>query len=883
MKRRNKNPVQKQSDKRVPSPPITGKPSIGNLQPATLPAWRLGVLLALATILAYLPVWRAGFIWDDISLLIVDNPLIKAANGLYQFWFTTGALDYYPMTNSVWWLEWRLWGNHPLGYHLVNLLLHTANALLLWRVLDRLNIPGSWLAAAIFALHPVNVESVAWISEMKNTLSFFFFALTLVWCLKFDATGRRRDYWFSLGVFLVALFSKSAVAPLPVVLLGLAWWRRGRVTWTDFRRSVPFFAAAFVLGLVTVWFQYHRVIGAEIVRTDSFWGRLAGAGWAVWFYLYKAVWPLNLMFVYPRWNIDATNPLAYLPGFLLAAVFLICWLQRRRWAKAVLFGLGYFVLLLLPVLGFLNDYFFRYSLVGDHWQYFAIPGPITLVAAALTIAWKGWGKSNLSLGMALAGALLLALGALTWKQAGSYKDEETLWRDTVTKNPAAWMPHNNLGNILCQKGRLDEAIVEFKKSLAIKPDYADADYNLGNTLLKNGQTDAAIAHFQKALAIRPDDAGYHNNFALALAKQGHADAAIREYQVALRFKPNDAMIHYNLGFAFFKQGQTDAAIREYETALRLKPDYDETHNNLGTALLQKGQTGEAIAHFQAALALKPDYAEAHNNLGTALAKQGHADEAIREYQAALRFRPDDAVVHNNLGFAFFNQGQTDAAIREYETALRLKPDYDETHNNLGNALLQMGQVDAAIVEFQKTLAIQPNYAEASYNLGNALLQKGQVDEAIVQFQKALALKPDFTYAHNNLGAALLQKGQLDAAIVQFQMVLAIQPDNLEARHDLSRIAWALATSPDAAIRNGTKAVELARQTDRLAGGKSPEVAATLAAAYAEAGQFPEAITAAQHAIQLATGQNNFALVSALESQIKFYQAGLPFRDTGATP
>jgi tetratricopeptide (TPR) repeat protein len=849
MKRRKQNPGKKRADLRASSPPPTGKPSTFNLQPSTLPTWLLGGLLALATILAYLPVWHAGFVWDDVTLLIVDNPMIKAANGLYQFWFTTRALDYYPLTNSAWWLEWRLWGDHPLGYHLVNVLLHAANAILLWRVLARLKIPGAMLAAAIFALHPVNVESVAWISEMKNTLSFFFFALTLVWYLKFDATGRRRDYWISLGVFLVALFSKSAVAPLPVVLLGLAWWRRGRVTWADFRRSVPFFAAAFVLGLVTVWFQYHRVIGVEIVRTDSFWGRLAGAGWAVWFYLYKALWPLNLMFVYPRWNIDATNPLSYLPGLLLAAVFLVCWRQRGRWGKAVLFGLGYFVLLLLPVLGFLNDFFFRYSLVGDHWQYFAIPGPIALVAAALTIAWKGWGKSNLSLGIALAGGLLLALGMLTWKQAGNYKDEETLWRDTATKNPAAWMAHNNLGNTLCQRGRLDAAIVEFKKTLAIKPDYADADYNLGNTLLQKGQTDEAIAHFQKALAIKPDSAEYHNNLALALVKQGRADAAIREYQVALRFKPDDAMIHYNLGIAFFKQGQTDEAIREYQTAIRLKPDYDEAHNNLGHALYQKGRVVEAIVEFQKTLAIKPDYAEADYNLGIAFDQQGRRDEAIREYQ----------------------------------TALRLKPDYAEARYNLGNNLLQKGQVDAAIVEFQKTLALKPDYAEASYNLGNALLQKGQVDAAISQFQKALAVKPDFTYAHNNLGAALLQKGQVDEAIVQFQKALAIQPDNLEARHDLARIAWVLATSPDASIRNGAKAVELARQADQLAGGKNPELAATLAAAYAEAGQFTEAITAAQRAMQLATSENNAALTAALKAQLKFYQAGSPFRDTGPTP
>jgi Tfp pilus assembly protein PilF len=518
--------------------------------------WVLGLLLVVVTTVAYLPAWHGTPIWDDDAH--VTRPELRSMDGLVRIWTQPGVTQqYYPLVHTLFWGEYQLWGDATLGYHLVNLLLHCISALLLLKILRRLDIPGAWFAAAIFALHPIQVESVAWISELKNVLSGVFYFGSVLAYLKFDRTRKPAPYAVALLLYALGLMSKTVIATLPVTLLVIFWWKRGKVSWKqDILALFPFFIIGMMAGLFTARVE-RNLIGAEGSEFNfSIIERLLIAGQVVWFYLGKLFWPANLIFIYPRWQVSQTVWWQYV--FPIATLLLlgVLWWLRRRW-RGPLAALLFFIGTLFPVLGFLNVYPFRYSFVADHFLYLAGLGIIVLVSAGIASLFERWQLWHQPISYALCVALLAPLTILTWHQSAMYTDVETLWQTTIQRNPNAWMAHNNLGAILLQKGKLDEAIAQFRKVQEINPNSVDAQANLGDALLQRKQLDEAIAHYQRAIQIKPDDARAHYNLGNALLLKRQVDEAIAHYQRALELNPNLANVHNNLGILLAAEGRSE--------------------------------------------------------------------------------------------------------------------------------------------------------------------------------------------------------------------------------------------------------------------------------------------------------------------------------------
>jgi len=672
--------------------------------------WLLGLLLVAAVVLAYQPVWHAGFIWDD-DFYVTQNPLLTAPDGLKRIWFSLDSpSQYFPLTYTLFRLERALWGLNAAGYHWVNLLLHAANGLLLWRLLRRLALPGAWLAAALFALHPVQVESVAWVTEGKNVLSLFFSLLAVrAWVEFVDDRPAPAGRYYALALLAAALAlgAKTTACTLPAALLLVLWLKHQPLTFRRLALILPFLVMGVAMGLLSVWWErYHQGTRADLFAYGPL-DRLLIASHAVWFYAGKLLWPVGLTFSYPQWSINPADPLAY--GWLAAgaAVCVAAGLARRRLGRGVEVAGLFFVATLSPLLGFIMNYTFRYTFVADHYQYAAAIGPLALAAAVLARGGAGRFRARVRWRVVAGAALLIVLGTLTWRQARRYADEETLWRATLADNPRCWMAHDNLATLLDLQGKLDEAMVHYQASLEVYPAHAEARNNFGAALERQGRLDEAIAQFQIALQINPGDADIHCNLGRTWLQKGGVDEAVAQYQEAVRLQPGSAPAHFGLANALRQQGHPEAALAQCRAALKIRPDYPEALNNLGATFDQQGRVEEAITQYQAALHRQPDYAEARLNLGSDLMKTGRVAEAIIQYEAVLKIRPDDADARSNLGNALGQQGRLGDAVTQFQTALQFAPGNAGAHLGLGNVLRQQGRVAEALTQLETARQLRP--------------------------------------------------------------------------------------------------------------------------------------------------------------------------------
>lgn len=709
-------------------------------------------LLVLATFAAYLPAIRAGFIWNDRDY--VTAPALRSLDGLRRIWFELGATEqYYPVLHSFFWFQQKLWGDSPAGYHLVNIGLHAACACMLAVLLLRLGVRGAWLAAGIFALHPVYVESVAWISEQKNTLSTLLYLLTGWLYLRFDASRKPAHYWMAVALFCIALLSKSVTATLPPALLVVFWWKRGRLDWKrDVGPLLPFFALGAAFGLFSGWVE-REFIGAHgedfALSTAQ---RVLIAGRAAWFYLGKLIWPADLIFIYPRWTPDPAVrwqwlfPIATL--LLLAGLYVVSRYRRGPLAAVLFFGGS-----LVPVLGFFNIYAFIFSFVADHWQYQPSIGMVVLGGAAIAI---GLSRAPRPVQLGVPLLLLAGLGVLSFRQSRMYRDMETFYRVTLARNPNAWMAHNNLGELLHKRGQLDEARQHYQIALNLRPRLAEAHNNLGTLLATTTGLEEGIGHFAEALRIEPKFSEARSNLGLHLARiPGRLTEALPHLETAIAQRPEVAMLHRNLAAVLAQiPGRQADAIARYEIALRIDPNVPEFHNELAAELARiPGREAEAIHHYEQALRLQPSFAEAHNNIANVLAK--------------LPGRMEDALAH-------------------YRAALALNPNFAAAHFNLANKLAGLGQTADAIAHYTAAFRAEPRFAAAHYRLAEVLANDpARVTEAIEHYLVALRADPASVPVRVALARAYARNRQPDAAIDLLEAVLRDQPDDAAARELLA--------------------------------------------------------------------------------------------------
>jgi tetratricopeptide (TPR) repeat protein len=586
----------------------------------------LGVALA-----AYWPALPGAFLWDDSGH--VTHPDLRSVGGLFRIWFEIGATQqYYPLLHSAFWLEHQLWGDAVLGYHLVNVLQHATAAWLFGLLLRRLAVPGAWLAAGLFLLHPVCVESVAWISEQKNTLSLGLYLGAALAYLRFDAGRSPRHYGLAIALFAGALLTKTVTASLPAALLVVCWWQRGRLEWRrDVVPLLPWFALGAGGGLFTAHFE-RELIGAQGAEFNlGALDRLVLAGRVFWFYLGKLGWPADLVFIYPRWHVDAAVWWQWLfPAAGLSLLAGLAWWSRRcrgPLAIALLFGGSLF-----PVLGFVDVYPFVFSYVADHFQYLASLAVFAGAGAALSRLPRPAGG--------VTGALLFtSLGALTWQQAAVYREIVGLYETTLQRNPDAWLAHHNLATILADSGRHEAALPHVERTLALRPDFPEALNILGNCLTQLGRAGEALAPLERAIQLHPQYAEAHNTLGVALIALGREEEGRARFEAAVRLRPDYATAQSNLGRVLASTHRLPEAAEHFSRAVQLNPADLGAQLQLGTVLALQGSYADALPHFEAALELDPESADAHLRLAMTLRALGRTPEASEHYREAIRLNP----------------------------------------------------------------------------------------------------------------------------------------------------------------------------------------------------------------------------------------------------
>ena len=720
--------------------------------------------LGVLAVVFYLPVvLRGGLIWDD--RIWSRAPAVLEWSGLRDIWFAPSLIEgeghYWPLTYTTLWLEHKIWGLAPAGHHAVNVALHLANTLVLWRILRRLAVPGALAAAAVFAAHPLHVESVAWIIERKDVLSaLFYLGAARLW-LQFLERPRWSAYGLALALFLAGLLSKSVVVTLPAALLVIQWWKHGRIAGHDLLRLAPFFVVAL---LVTAGdLAFYRSREALEPLDYSLVERVLIASRALWFYAGKLVWPTDLAVVYPLWDIRLDDPVAWLYLAAASALAAALWFLRDRIGRGPLAGAAYFAVTLSPTLGFVDFSYMQFSLVADRFQYLAGIGLMAVAAGAASVSVarlsQRWGRRRVhpAAGLAL-GIVLLLLGTQTWRQSEIYRDELVFNRHIIAHNPVARDAHRNLAAELFRLERFEEALRHARLAVRQYPDCGPCRAGLGAVLVRLEQLDEAETHVRRALEIEP-----RNRSALQNASE-----------------------------LFRLRGRHEEGVAAARIWLELRPDASAPHQALARLFADMNRLAEAEGHWRRAHEIDPRDVVVIQNLAETIRKQGRLEESLGWYREILPIRPDFALAHAAMGHVLFDLGRHDLAIDALTRAVELAPDLPGAPSLLvkaAQAQTRLGRHTRAARTYARIVETAPGFAHALFRRGVELAQQGRHDQALETFRTVAKLLPDNPAVHSNLGAVLHHLGRTGEALKSIDRALSIDPtfgDALDNRRALTR-------------------------------------------------------------------------------------------------
>ena len=723
-----------QSDAATPEPVPHQLPSLGCMDRVKNRILQVALII-LACLWVYSPSYHGDWLWDDDQMLTANltvqhrvspDPSVPTDSlaTLKKLWFSPDGADYFPLSYTSLWMQSPFFGLESTGYHVTTILFHIAGALLFWALLAKMKIPGAWLSGLVFAIHPVCVESVAWISETKNTLSLPLFMLSCIYWVGQDeepnAPKWKRLYILSIIFFLLSMLAKTSIVAFPVLTLLYAWWKRKTVTMRDIVISLPLFAISIVLGLVTIHYQWGRAIGEEkiiigdLLSMSGLLSRLAISGMAVFHYIGSIVWPIGLLPIYPRWEVDPPKLWMLLAWPIFFAGLWWMWRKRNsesswKWCHHGLFVIGFFLLMIAPVLGFVTISYMRITWVADHFVYKPMLSIVAIVCAGVVLFFNRLKESSKP-AFLIAGCLLLtAFACLTYRQTTFWKDEDHMWDYTLKHNNNAWQAHNRLGAKKSFRGDLDGAHYHFQNATRLRPDLGETHNNLASTLLARAQileqkgdraaseqeAAAAIHHSSEACRVTPSVAIFHINLANALLATGRYVEAENKYLEILGRSPNDSSLINNYGVALAKQGKKEEAIIQFRRALEITPNLKDATENLASALSNKDDSVPATSATPPQPPTpegKPGDIKHDKSIADSLAMAGKMIEAGEKYRELLKKEPNDPALINNYGFILFRQGKNEEAIAQFRRALELAPNLKDAIDNLAIA---MGQKPAS--------------------------------------------------------------------------------------------------------------------------------------------------------------------------------------------